>query len=292
MIPNAFAYVAPTSAPEAVEVLAGDPEGTLPLGGGTWVVPDMNRGTLRPRRVVDLRRAGLGGIARVGRAIRIGATCTYADVLASPLAREHLPLLARMAAGVTGGRQLTQQGTLGGSAVAARPQSDVPAAIVALGAEATVLGPAGERRLAAAALFAGAQRSALAPGELLTGFELPSAGGHGYGYVKLKRGGSSWPIATAAAIVELDEAGACRAATLVLGGVCATPTRVDLAALAGRPPTEDALDEAAHAAAGSVREPFGDVLAPASYRAAVAGPVARRALAMAVARAAGREGAA
>jgi carbon-monoxide dehydrogenase medium subunit len=78
--------------------------------------------------------------------------------------------------------------------------------------------------------------------------------------VKLKRGASSWPIATAAALAQDGVV-----TRLVLGGVAGTPLEVDVAR--GVPDIED---------------PWDDELAPGSYRAAVAGPVAARAMRKAI----------
>ncbi|WP_299954251.1 xanthine dehydrogenase family protein subunit M [uncultured Modestobacter sp.] len=279
MIPERFGYVAPTDLAGCVAALA---EGGRVLAGGTWVLPEMGRGESAPAQLVDLRRAGLGGVTATGGGLRIGAMCTYAELLDSDAVAAHAPLLRTMADQITGGWALRNQATVGGSAVAARPQSDVPAALVASAAVARIAGPAGERELPVAELFAGAMRSALGPGEVLAGFDVPSAAGTGHGYVKLKRGWSSWPIATAAALVRLDAAGACTAATLVLGAVSAVPVPVDLSALTGQVLDTDAVRAAADTAAAAVVQPWGDVLAPPSYRAAVAGPVARRALSAAL----------
>lgn len=287
MIPHRFDYVAPDSLAGCVAALDGDGTGggtgdgtaARVLAGGTWVLPEMSRAESRPDRLVDLRRAGLGGVTATADGLVVGAMCTYSELLASPDVARHAPLLRTMAGGITGGWALRSQATVGGSAVSARPQSDVPGALVACGALARVTGPDGERTFPVAGLFAGAMRSSLGPGELLTGFSVPSAAGAGSGYVKLKRGGSSWPIATAAALVRLDGDGVCRQVTLVLGAVTATPLRVDVAAaLVGTVPGDDAVREAAQLAGAAVDEPWDDLLAPGSYRAAVAAPIARRAL--------------
>jgi carbon-monoxide dehydrogenase medium subunit len=276
VIPHGFEYVAPSSVEGCVAALA---DGGRVLAGGTWVLPELSRAESRPGRLVDLRRAGLRGITAVTGGLSLGPMTTYADLLASPLVAEHAPMLATMAGGITGGWALRSQATIGGSLMSARPSSDVPGALVAGGALARVAGPDGERTVPVAELLTGAMRTSLAPGELLTGLEVPSTTGAGTGYVKLKRGGSSWPIATAAAVLHLDDVGVCTAAVLVLGGVSATPVRVDAAAvLVGRVPDAAALTEAAARAAAAVTDPYDDVLAPGSYRAAVAGPVARRAL--------------
>jgi carbon-monoxide dehydrogenase medium subunit len=257
VIPSRFAYEAPRSAEEAVALLDGGDARVL--AGGTWVVPELGSGAAAPRVVVDLRRAGLGAIAPDGATVRIGATATYADLIASPVVRERLPLLHEMALGITGGWAIRAQGTLGGSLAAARPMSDAPAVLAALGAVAHVAGPRGPRAVPAAELVAGPMRTALRADELLTELEVPvQAGGHGY--VKIKRGFSSWPIATAAAVAQ-DGA----LSRLVLGGVAGTPVEVDVTTLAPQ-----------------IAEPWEDELAPAEYRVAIAGAIAARAAAKAM----------
>ena len=280
MIPHSFDYVAPDSVVGCVTALVG---GGRVLAGGTWVLPELGRGESVPGRLIHLRQAGLNGVTALPDGVHIGAMASYADLLASPDVAAHAPLLRLMADGITGGWALRNQATVGGATMAARPQSDAPAALVASGAVALVAGPDGVRRVAARDLFAGPMRTSLRSAELLTGFDVPSSAGAGVGYHKLKRGGSSWPIAVAAAALRLDEGGACAAATLVLGGVAGTPVVVDVATvLAGHVPGAAELSQAAALATDAVTEPWDDLLAPAGYRAAVAGPVARRALAAAL----------
>jgi aerobic carbon-monoxide dehydrogenase medium subunit len=282
MIPADFAYRSPASVAEAVGLLG---EQSMVLAGGTWVVPAMNRGDARPAVVVDLRRAGLGGISLASGIVRVGATCTYADLLASEVVARHLPLLAAMAAGVTGGRQIHNQGTLGGSVAAARPSSDAPAVLVALGGRVVVAGADGERRVEARDFFHGPERTALGHRGLLVALEFPSAAGQGSGYVKLKHGHGSWPIATAAVL--LGPPAEDSWATITLGGLAGTPVVVS-GAPARAPRTEAEVGEAARHAVDSVPDLWTDVLAPAAYRRAVAPVLAVRAWRRAAALGAGR----
>jgi CO/xanthine dehydrogenase FAD-binding subunit len=87
------------------------------------------------------------------------------------------------------------------------------------------------------------------------------------GYHKVKLAESSWPIATAAAVVGGDGDG-----TVTLGGVAATPLRIEIGAA-----WNDAVVDAA--VRDRLVEPWEDELAPGSYRRDIAGAVARRALA-------------
>lgn len=246
MIATAFDYLRPDRLEDALATLAQDPEGTAILGGGTWLVPDLDSGARQARRVLDLAGLGLARIERLDDgALRVGAMCTYAQLLQAPS-----PLLAMMAAQVTGGSAITHQATIGGSLVAARAQSDAPAAAIAARAVALLASVRGERR-------APVHELAARRDEILVALELPPPA-PGNGYRKLKLGASSWPIATAAAAVAPD------GVIVVLGGVSATPIRI----------------EARHAdeLTVTVEHPFEDALAPAAYRAAVAAPLARRAL--------------
>jgi aerobic carbon-monoxide dehydrogenase medium subunit len=282
MISHPFAYQSPESVAEAVELVSAAPARTRVLGGGTWVVPECNRGESSPDVLVDLRRAGLDRIELVDDVVHLGATSTYAALMSSSVVARHVPMLAAMARGITGGRQLQSQGTIGGSVVAARPQSDAPAVVAVLGATLVLAGPQGERRVSGNAMFEAASRSCVRPDEILTRLEIPVQGAARWGYYKLKRSASSWPIATAACVVQQDASGSVTDARLVLGGVSGTPVHVDVrSVLVGGRLDPDRVDEAARLAAGSVHSPWEDELAPGSYRLAVTHPVARRALEMA-----------
>ena len=117
-----------------MELLRATDGPTVLIGGGTWVVPEMSHGKRRPARVIDLRRAGLGGVREDGD----GAGDRRYDHLHGsagvPAVATRLPLLRTLARGITGGAQIRNGGTVGGSACYASPASDMPAALVALGA--------------------------------------------------------------------------------------------------------------------------------------------------------------
>jgi CO/xanthine dehydrogenase FAD-binding subunit len=240
----------------------------------------MSHGIRRPEHVLDLRRAGLGGVEASAGGVAIGATTTYAELASDPLVRERAPALAVMAAGVTGGAQVRNQGTIGGSACYASPSSDVPGALVGLSARLRIASSAGTREVDAAEFFRDAFSPDLAGDELLTAVVVPDLpAGARSGYVKLKLCESSWPIATACCMVELED-GAIRGGRIAIGGVDRTPYVVDLGALGGKT-VDDALAEVGELAEKGSTSPYEDVLASADYRRQVAGVVARRSLAAA-----------
>jgi carbon-monoxide dehydrogenase medium subunit len=143
-----------------------------------------------------------------------------------------------------------------------------------------VASPDGERRIEARDFFRGPARTALGDTDLLVALEFPSAAGRRTGYVKLKHGHSSSPIVTAAVL--LSPADEDSWARVTLGGLAGTPVVVHDGP-ARAPLTEAEIGEAAGRVAGSIPDLWTDVLAPASYRRAVAPVLAIRAWREAVA---------
>ncbi|MEG8184035.1 hypothetical protein GZH49_36810 [Nocardia terpenica] len=272
MIRTALRYHRPDTVSAAAELLAERGGEAVVLGGGTMLLPMMQRAEIAARDVIDLRGLGLATVADHGGWLEIGAMCTYNDVLESAAVAQHAPLLTRAASGITGGEQIRNLGTLGGSACFANPASDMPAVLVALGATLRVYGAAGYREIAAADFFRDAFASALAPGEFLVAILVPHSADR-YGYRKLKLSAGSWPIVTAAALG--DPAGGRLAVTV--GAAQAVPVRIDLSGLLDRDGRVD-VGEIDALVRDRIDDPWTDVLADGAYRRAVAGAVARRAV--------------
>lgn len=281
MITNRFAYHRPESADVAVGLLAEDGPDARVLAGGTWVVANLTRGTSAPRSIVDLRAAGLGLVRRGEDGVSIGPTTTYAELTRSEHVATHARLLWTVAGGITGGQQIRNQGTIGGSACYATPSSDMPGALVAVAARIRISSIRGTREVAAGDFFRDAFTPDLEADELVTEIVVPEQPPSArYGYYKLKLCESSWPIAMASCVVAVDESGVCTSARLVLGGVAAVPLVVQVDdAIVGTTIGPDELAGVAELAEHAVVDPWSDVLADGEYRRNVAGVVAKRALA-------------
>ena len=262
MIRTKLRYHRPGTAGEACDLLAEHAGEVAVLGGGTQLLPRMHRGETSVTHVVDLRGLGLDRITVSAGVVEIGAMATYEDVLASAPLRDAAPLLPRVAGGITGGRQLTCQATLVGSACFNNPSSDMPGVFVALGATLRLNGPSGERRVPAHTFFRDAFEVDLRPGEFVASFAF--ARHATAGYCKVKHSTGSWPIATASALRD-DASGT---VMVTLGAVEAVPLRFDVT-------DRGRLDAQVREA---ISKPWSDVLAPGSYRAAIAAVVARRAI--------------
>jgi CO/xanthine dehydrogenase FAD-binding subunit len=284
VITNRFAYHRPESLDEAAGLLAEGGADARVLAGGTWVVPNLTRGTSAPRSIVDLRAAGLGLIRRGDDGVSIGPMTTYAELGRSELVAKHARLLCTVAGGITGGQQIRNQGTIGGSACYATPSSDIPGVLVALAARVRIASTRGTREVAAGDFFRDAFRPDLEADELVTELVVPERPPSvRYGYYKLKLCESSWPIATASCVVTVDDGGVCTSARLALGGVAAVPLLVEVEdVLAGTTIGPEELRRVAELAERAVADPWSDVLADGEYRRNVAGVVAKRAVAASV----------
>lgn len=258
MIAHPFALHVPGELAELLALMDSYGADARALAGGTVLLPEMGRGAVRPSVVVDVSRALRPGVTRRGEVDVVGATTTYRQL------ESETGLLRALARRVTGGAQIRNRATIGGSAAWANPSSDAPAVLVALGARMVVASVASERRVPAERFFLDAFRTALGAGEVVVAIEIPvPPTGTRFGYEKLTFGESSWPIVTAAAVVSEQDG-----VRLAVGGATAVPVVVELSS----------REHAEEAVASAVAEPWADVLASAEYRRRVAPVIARRAV--------------
>jgi len=129
--------------------------------------------------------------------------------------------------------------------------------LIAMGARARLASAAGVREIAVEDLYRndGIDYVTKRPDELLTEIVVPSPDGNRSVYKKLRRRGSfDFPVLSVGAAVR-REGDRVASARLVLGGVASAPLRLTKseAALAGRALDEDAIRDAAAAAAGPSR---------------------------------------
>jgi CO/xanthine dehydrogenase FAD-binding subunit len=143
-----FDYHRARSLADVHRLLAANPGAKL-LAGGHSLIPLMKLRLAAPSAVVDIGRIPeLRGISRSGDTIRIGALTTHAEIAASADVQKAAPALAE-AAGMIGDPAVRSRGTIGGNIAHADPASDLPTVLVALDARVVVVGPSGERTIAA-----------------------------------------------------------------------------------------------------------------------------------------------
>ena len=237
MKPAPFEYHAPTTATDAVALLADLGDAAKPIAGGQSLVPMLALRLAVFDHLVDLGRVDeLRGIDRRDGVVRIGAMTPQAaaqrssDVAAVPLLERALPLVGHF--------QIRNRGTVGGSIAHADPASELPAVARALDADLDVLGPRGRRTIAAADFFTGTWTTALADDELLTAVTFPVwAGRCGFAVEELARRHGDFAVAGAAVAVEVGGDDRVTRCGIGLFGLGSTPERAATAeaAVVGTP---------------------------------------------------------
>jgi aerobic carbon-monoxide dehydrogenase medium subunit len=176
----AFDYVRAHSVPEALALLAQHGDTAKLIAGGQSLVPALNLRLMAPAILIDiagiteLRGITTSGGVLAGGTVHIGALTRHVDVLTSPVIAAHAPLLTSAIAHVAH-PAIRNRGTIGGNLAYADPASEIPACMLALGATIRVAGRAGARAIAAKDFFRGLFETALAPGEMLVGVDVPMA---------------------------------------------------------------------------------------------------------------------
>lgn len=286
MYPVPFEYHRAGSVDEAVALLGRFGESARLLAGGHSLLPLMKLRLAEPRHLVDIRRIpGLSGVREEGGALVIGAATPHQVLERSPLVRERLLMLSEAAAQI-GDAQVRNMGTLGGSLAHADPSADLPAVMLALGAELVAIGPKGRRAIPVDRFFVKLFTTSLSPGELLTEIRVPlPPAASGGAYAKFPHPASRYAVVGVAAVVTVS-GGKISAARVAITGVGAKAVRASAteAALVGKAP------DAAVVAAAAEKAPEGltvraDPRMDPDYWRALTVAFTRRALATALERA-------
>jgi carbon-monoxide dehydrogenase medium subunit len=278
MLSTEFEFFAPTELDEALELLSEHGEGAKVLAGGMSMVPAMNLGILRPSTVVSLNHvSSLDYVEDAGHHLRIGAMVRHGGVVASPLVRAHVPVLASAASRIAD-VQIRHRGTIGGSVAHADPAADYLPVLLATGASVKVASVRGERTIEASDFFLDVMMTALEPGEIVVEIQVPKlAADAASAYVRLVRVEGSFAIVNAAAVVSDGRP------RIAIGGVTPTPVsfepRVDL----GDGISAGALETISDDAYAATEDAYGDLSGSADYRREMARVYAKRAVSEALA---------
>jgi len=286
MYPSAFEYYRPSSVSEAVQLLSQHPEAKL-LAGGHSLIPAMKLRLSSPAALIDITRIpGLAGIRDAGDRVVIGATTTYDEVMRSELIQQTVPILPE-AIDLIGDLQVRNLGTIGGSLAHADPAADLPAVMLALGADLKAVGPNGERVIPVDQFFVDLFTTALQPNEVLTEIAIPKPPARtGMAYEKFANPASGYAVVGAAAVVTLGEDGRVAAARVAVTGAGPYAVRrIETEhALVGQEPTTEVIKQASQRASDGMTF-NSDVFASEEYRAHLTRVFVGRAIAKAVQRA-------
>jgi carbon-monoxide dehydrogenase medium subunit len=231
----------------------------------------MKKRAVTPEHLINLKNIkALKGISYDGKkGLKIGALVTCAELEESPLVKEKAPALWD-AVSVMASPQVRTLATIGGNLCSAVPSADTAPPLIAMGAEAVLSGPKGERTMVVEKLFKGPAESKVARNEILTHIRIPKQPERSCAaYLKLmRRAALDLALVGVAAYVCLDKDNkTCKEVRIALGAVAPTPMRAPMAEklLTGKEVSE-ALAEEAGKVAGTVCSPITDLRASLGYR--------------------------
>jgi aerobic carbon-monoxide dehydrogenase medium subunit len=269
--PAPFAYAKARSLDHAIALLDGDPDARV-LAGGQSLVPALNMRLSTPSLLVDINGLReLGEISRRNGHIEIGALVRHAQAERSSTLAQFAPLLAQAIPHIAH-PAIRNRGTIGGSIALADPAAELPACLLALGADIELTGRTGRRSGAADDFFKGLFETALGPGDVLTAIRVPVPGaGARFGFAELARRHGDYALVGLAAAATMDSGrlGNVRLAFFGVGDLATRARRAEAALESGD------LDAAAAALQHDL-SPHGDVHASAATRRHLAGVLLRR----------------
>ena len=286
-----FDYVAPSSVDEAVKALMSAPSARV-LAGGTDLIVQMRAGRQEPGAVVDLKRIpGAMGIRReADGGFTIGAATSGAAIGEDAALVRAWPGVVE-ATNLIGSTQVQGRASLAGNLCNASPAADSVPAMIAARATCVIVGPGGRREAPVEAIQTSPGRTSLQPGEFVLEIRLPPRPRRAAdAYLRLiPRTEMDIAVVGAGVSLVLDAAGVITEAHVALGAVAPTSLLVAEAgaALVGTKVDEAALN-ALDAAARAACNPISDKRGTVDYRIKIAGVLARRAVAIAYARAEAR----
>ena len=293
MVAATFDYHDPSSLGEALSLLNDNQDDAKVLAGGHSLIPMMKLRLAEPGVLIDLGKIdGLSYIREDGGGLAIGAMTSYYDIMTSEAVQANAPVLGE-AAGMVADPQVRNMGTIGGSLAHSDPAADLPAVMIALGAELVagsrgMMGRVNTRSVSADDFFVDLFTTALEPNEILTEIRIPAqAANSGAAYAKMANKASHFAIVGVAASVTVS-GGTCTSASVGVTGAGASASRATAAeaALQGSSLDDAAIAGAASAAASGI-DFNEDVHASAEYREHLTKVFAMRAIRDAAERASG-----
>jgi xanthine dehydrogenase small subunit len=269
------AFVRPRDLAAALALLGDGDRDAVPVAGATDLGVEINLRGSRPGLMVAVDRLEeLRELTWSDDELRIGAALTLTEIERRLDGR--LPVFDELFWQFAS-RPIRNGATLGGNLGTGSPIGDTAPVLLAIEADVVLVSLSGERRVPLSDYFTGYRTSVRQPGELIKEvlIPLPTAPLTAFHKIAKRRYDDISSVAVAFAL-DLRE-GAVRAARIGLGGVAATPIRAfeTEAALAGRPWTQETVDEAATVLAAE-GTPIDDQRSSARYRSAMLGQSLRR----------------
>lgn len=277
---SSFTYHAPTSVPEALDLLSthADQDPRI-IAGGQSLVPMMAFRMAQPGHLIDINGiSALAEIEIVDNELRIGALVRHAR-FETPVADGPLGKLLSRVMHHIAHAPIRTRGTFCGSLAHADPASEWCLSAVTLGAKVEAHSIRGSRLIEADDLLTGLMSTTLDPDEIIVGARIPlQPESTLFGFYEFSRRPGDYAMAMSLATFRIEN-GLIADARLGVGGAEDRPRRSKSAEaeLNGKQPGKAAFEAAANAAASGI-EPMEDIQATAEYRRDLVRVAVRRAL--------------
>ena len=289
---HAIDYDAPTSIQEAIELMASKGDQARAMAGGTDLLVQLRGGRRTAEVVVDIKDiAELNELTYDSqKGLTIGAAVPCYKIYQDDEISGLYPGLVDSAS-LIGSIQIQGRASIGGNLCNSAPSADAIPALIALGAVANVAGPSGTRQIAVEEFCTGPGQNVLGSGEILVSVSIAAPQDKsGAAYLRfIPRNEMDIAVAGVGASVLLDSSGQnFVSARIALASVAPTPVFSKAAgdALAGKPVSEDSINEAAEKAMGDAK-PITDMRGTIKQRTHLIGVLTRRTLDNAIKRARG-----
>ena len=234
-----FEYARPADVAAAIALAEKAGANVKLIAGGQSLGPMLNLRLVQPDLLVDIAAIPeLKRFEKKGDALFIGSCITHADIEDGRVPDVTGGAMRAVAAGIAY-RAVRNRGTIGGSLVHADPSADWISVLAALGAQAVIYGPNGERRIPVETFVTGVFECDLDASEILAGVEVRRVSRFArWGYYKHCRKTGEFAHAIGAFFFD-PESSVCRA---VIGATGSRPiVFVDAANMLGGKP-EGAID--------------------------------------------------
>ena len=268
-MPN-FDYEAPTSLPDALELLARPGE-IRPLAGGTDIIDQLKSNRRNADLVVDLKRIPeLLKIESNGSGLRIGSAVSCTDVYNFTVKNGGYSALSESTE-LIGSIHIQNRASVGGNVCNAAPSADtIPALLVHEAVAHTASASGGERAIPLIDFFAGPGQTVLQKGEILKELVIPIPSANtASAYLRfIPRNEMDIAVAGVGSLIEVDpSSNAVIKARIALASVAPTPVRAYAAEefLEGTVIDAAAIDKTADLAVDAA-VPITDVRGSAEYR--------------------------
>jgi CO/xanthine dehydrogenase FAD-binding subunit len=278
-----FEYLRPLTPAEAYDLKARYGKKSRFWAGGTDLLLQWQDDIVSLDYCIDLSFIpDLDYISKDSDAVSIGSLTKVTSIEASSELNHSLSII-REAAGELATPQIRNTATIGGNLCHAAPSADLATPLIVLGAEARILGAAGERWVKMDAFFRHVNQTALEENELLTEIKVPIPPAETAScFLKIGRTVIDIAIVNMSARITMDDKGVLTDVRIAFGAVAPTPLRIKTAEemLLGADVSRiknTLIGEVSNKVANEIK-PITDVRGTAEYRREISKVLTKRAI--------------